>query len=184
MSKKAPAVTLSAGVRELLSALSRSRTQPQRLVERAAIVLLSARGLSDASIGRRLGVDAQRARRWRRRWNDYATRLAEAERGDADEHDLRALVTQALGDAERSGAPPKFTGEQVAQLISLACEPPEDSGIPVTHWTPDELAKEATTRGIVESISGRHLDRLLKRSGSSTAQEQVLADLSRQTRES
>jgi hypothetical protein len=57
-------------------------------------------------------------------------------------------------------------------------EPPEDSGIPVTHWTPDELAKEAIKRGIVESISARHLDRLLKRGGPPTTQKPVLDDVS------
>jgi len=50
----------------------------------------------------------------------------------------------------------------VAQIISLACEKPEDSGLPVSHWTPPELAREAAKRGIVESISPRQVDRFLK----------------------
>lgn len=163
MSRKAPEVIASPRCRKILNGLSRSRKQPQRLVERATIILLAAHGLSNAEIGRRLGVDAQRARRWRGRWLEFTERLLEAEAEQGDERDLPRLVTNVLNDAERPGGPPKFTPEQVAQLISLACEPPEDSGIPVTHWTPEELAKEAMKRGIVESISGRHLDRLLKR---------------------
>ena len=178
VSRKAPTVTVSSRAREVVSGLSRSRKQPQRLVERATIILFAVDGLSDAEIGRRLGVDAQRPRRWRRRWNDAACQLLEAEAQAAQTRDLRELITNVLSDAERSGSPPKFTPEQVAQLISLACESPQDSGIPVTHWTPDELAKEAMKRGIVESISGRHLDRLLKRGGSSPAQKPVLDDVS------
>src|SRR5262249_57147025 len=58
-----------------------------------------------------------------------------------------------LGDAPRSGNPGKFTPEQVTQILALACEPPEKSGRPITHWTNAELAAEAQERGIVASIS-------------------------------
>ena len=184
MPKKAPQVTVSPRGREILAALSRSRTQPQRLVERAQIVLYALDGLSNAKIGRCLGIDAQRARRWRGRWLEFAGRLLEAEAEEADQSDLPAVIMTALGDAERPGGPPKFTPEQVAKLISLACEPPEDSGVPRTHWTPEELAKEAMKRGIVESISDRHLDRLLKRGRSAPSQEPVLDDLPGQAGES
>ena len=177
MSRRAPEVSVSPRAREVLFGLSRSRKQAKRLVERATIILLAVEGHSDAEIGRRLSVDPQRPRRWRKRWNEFAGRLSEAESSAAVERDLRELVMSVLSDSERSGSPPKFTPEQVAQLVSLACEPPEDSGIPVTHWTPEELAKEAMKRGIVESISARHLDRLLKRGGSSSAQKPVLDDV-------
>ncbi len=62
----------------------------------------------------------------------------------------------------RSGVPPKFTAEQLTQIIAVACEEPEESGRPVTHWTPRELTEEVIQRGIVESISPRHIDRILK----------------------
>ena len=93
---------------------------------------------------------------------------------------LLSIVEEALADRYRCGGPPKFTPEQVALLISLACEPPEDSDLPITHWTPAELAREAVKRGIVESISARHLDRIMKRGGSAPPQEPVLDDLSGQ----
>ena len=51
---------------------------------------------------------------------------------------------------------------QVAQIIGVACELPEESDRPVTHWTPREVADEVIQRGIVESISPRHVDRVLK----------------------
>ena len=43
--------------------------------------------------------------------------------------------------------------------------PREDSGRPITHWTPPELADEAKKRGIVESISPRSVGRFLGRGG-------------------
>jgi len=39
--------------------------------------------------------------------------------------------------------------------MAVACEPPGDSGRPISHWTPRELADEASKRGIVERISAR-----------------------------
>ena len=62
---------------------------------------------------------------------------------------------------DRCGAPPKFTPEQITAIIALACEHPSQSGVPVSHWTPPELAREAIKRGIVESISPRQVDRFL-----------------------
>ena len=53
--------------------------------------------------------------------------------------------------------------EQLTQIIAVACEQPEECGRPVTHWTPKELADEVVKRGIVDTISPRHVDRLLKR---------------------
>jgi hypothetical protein len=123
MSRKAPEVSASRRVKEILGGLSRSRKEAQRLVERATIILYAVEGLSDAEIGRRLGVDPQRPRRWRRRWNKSAARLSEAE--SAEERDLPELIVKVLSDSERSGTPPKFTPEQVAQLISLFPPPRE-----------------------------------------------------------
>ena len=57
----------------------------------------------------------------------------------------------------RPGAPATFSAEQWCQIIALACEPPEASGRPISHWTPRELADEACKRGIVATISKRWL---------------------------
>ena len=45
----------------------------------------------------------------------------------------------------------------------MACEKPEESGRPVTHWTNREIADEVMKRGIVEQISPRHAARFLKK---------------------
>ncbi len=163
MPRRAPEVALSPCQRDILERLSRARKLPQRVVERATMVTMAASGLPDAEQARQLGVDAQRPRRWRKRWLRSASDIDQAEEQGASDRELENLIVQALSDAPRSGTPPKFTAEQVALLIALACEPPGDSGLPVSHWTPTELAAEAVKRGIVESISPRHLDRILKR---------------------
>jgi len=157
-------IVLADRVRDVLERFSRSRTEEPRLVERATIVLNGVTGLSHTEQGRQLRIDRQRPRRWTKRWIDVNERLTEAAaNAETSERELRMMVEAALADEYRSGTPPKFTAEQLARLIALACERPEDLGLPVNRATPAELAREASKRGIVESISPRHLDRILKR---------------------
>jgi putative transposase len=108
-----------------------------------------------------LGVDRQRVRRWRHRWAKANSILVEAENCGASDRDFEKLVLGILADDPRSGAPTTFAPEQVAAIIALACEPPAESGLPISHWTPPELAREAIKRQIVESISPRQVDRFL-----------------------
>jgi putative transposase len=88
---------------------------------------------------------------------------------------LRPAVEQALGDLPRAGCGGTFTAEQIAQIVAVACEPPEDSGRPVSHWTPRALADEVIRRGIASSISVRRVGRFLNDSGTPAAPQPVLA---------
>jgi transposase len=47
-------------------------------------------------------------------------------------------------------------------ILAVACEPPEKSGRPITHWTAHELADEVIKRGIVPSISVTQVGRYLR----------------------
>jgi len=154
-------VTVTASERRLLEPLARAKTAPQRLVERCRIVLLSAEGWANETQADELGIDRQCVRRWRHRWARARPALDAAEQREASAKDLEKLIIGILTDDDRCGAPPKFTPEQITGIIALACESPADSGIPVSHWTPPELAREAVKRGIVESISPRQVDRFL-----------------------
>jgi transposase len=75
---------------------------------------------------------------------------------------LRRAIEAVLTDEPRPGAPAKFTPEQVAQILAVACEPPEMSGRPITHWTAQELTDEVVQRGIVASISPSQVSRYLR----------------------
>jgi len=163
MGNGAVEIVVSERQRELLEKWVRSKADtPYRLIERCRIIVMSADGVSNAEQGRRLGADQQRARRWRRRWVEAEERLSGAEEQGASDRDLGKLLVEVLSDRPRAGVTPTFTAEQLTKIIGIACEPPEESGRPVTHWTPKELADEAIKRGVVESISPRHVDRLLK----------------------
>lgn len=161
MARRAVKVTVSFAQRQVLERIVRSKTEPAALVERARIVLMSAEDMTNQRQANQLGVDRQRVRRWRRRWQEGQEALNECELAAASDSDLDGRIREILADAPRSGTPPTFEAEQIAALIGLACEDPEDSGLPVSHWTPGQLAEEAIRRGIFERISGRHVDRLL-----------------------
>ncbi len=160
---RAVEVVVSERQRAILDKWVRNKADtPYRLIERCRIILMSAEGVSNAEQGRRLGADPQRPRRWRTRWAAARDRLDAAEGEGATDRDLAGLLTEFLSDRPRSGVPPTFTAEQLTLIIAVACEKPEESGRPVTHWTPRELTDEVIKRGIVDSISPRHIDRLLK----------------------
>lgn len=70
-------------------------------------------------------------------------------------------VVERLQDAERSGAPARFELEQVLHLFKLACDDPADYDRPISQWTNRELADEMVRQQLVETISPRHVGRLL-----------------------
>ena len=80
----------------------------------------------------------------------------------AEPQRLREAILDALSDAPRPGAPAKFTAEQVARIVAVACESPELSGCPIHHWTVRELRDEVLARNIVETISRAQVGRILQ----------------------
>jgi putative transposase len=156
---KPPTVPLSEVERQALHTLIRAHKTPQHLSFRAHVILLLAEGLTAPDVARHLGTTRTTVRRWRRHW---LTRPG-------------CPVPERLQDAPRPGAPATFSAEQWCQIIALACEPPEASGRPLSHWTSRELADEACTRGIVATISTRHVGRFLQSGRSQAAQESLWA---------
>jgi hypothetical protein len=69
----------------------------------------------------------------------------------------------------------KYTPEQITQLYKIACEHPEDSGRPISHWSCRELADEMVKRGIVERIPKSTVWDFLKSGGIETSQSGRLA---------
>lgn len=156
---KPPAVPLSEAERQALLNLIRAHKTPQHYSFRAHIILLLADGHNAPEVARRLDTSRRTVRLWRRHW------LARP----------NGSVAERLHDAPRPGAPATFSAEQWCQIIAVACEPPEASQRPISHWTPRELADEARKRGIVARISERHVGRFLKSRRSQTASQSLLA---------
>ena len=115
------------------------------------MVLAAGDGLNNAQVARNLHVSVDTARQWRGRWLSLQPLpLSELS------------VEERLQDLPRPGAPSRISADQICQIVALACEPPEQSGRPITHWTSREIADEIMKRGLVEHISPRHAARLLE----------------------
>ena len=168
-------VVITERQRDVLQSMVWSRSCPQGLAHRAEIVLLAFSGLKNEVIAERLGCERHGVGTWRRRWRKAFQRLVVIECTEKPAA-LREAIEQVLGDLPRAGCGGKFTAEQIAQLLAVACEPPENSGRPVTHWTPRELTDEVMKRGTVASISVRQVGRFLKDGRTPAAQEPLLVE--------
>ena len=95
-------VELSEEAEAELTRISRSRSLPSSLVQRAQIVLACAAGASNTAVAARLGVGAATVGRWRRRYR---------ERG-----------LEGLHDELRPGRPRTYDDERVATVINDALQ--------------------------------------------------------------
>jgi putative transposase len=161
MPGRAAKVTITERQQEVLQHLTRSSTCSQAIAQRAQMILLAFERRTNEAIAELVGCERHAVGVWRSRWAKAFQRLVLVECCEK-ESALRRAVEELLSDLPRPGCPGKFTAEQVTQLLAVACEPPEASGRPVTHWTPRELADEVRQRGLVESISVRQVGRFLK----------------------
>jgi DDE superfamily endonuclease/Homeodomain-like domain len=60
------------------------------------------------------------------------------------------------------GAPRRFPPLQRARIVELACLEPVARGLHLTHWTSQDLARQAKADGIVADISPRTVRQILK----------------------
>ena len=158
---KPPEINLTTKFKEVLEKISRCYTNPYWLVIRSKIILRAATGANNAEVAQGLDITPDTAGQWRKRWLEAEPQLLAAETEALPEGELITLIKTVLSDEERSGAPQKFSPEQLVQIVAVACTEPVHSGREITHWTSRELAEEVIQRGIVETISPRHVGRLL-----------------------
>jgi putative transposase len=169
------AVSLSTRLRGLLRQIRQRQTASQRLVRRVTVLLALADSPCVEAVALRLGLNRLSVRLWRDRWLVDAPALEQAVQDQASDARLLALIEQVLDDAPRSGRPATFSPEQIVQIVAVACEPPEKSGRPISHWTPRELADEVQKRQIVSTISPRTVGRFLKTGRLAAAPQPLLA---------
>ncbi|MFF3575290.1 IS630 family transposase, partial [Nocardia jiangxiensis] len=134
-------VALTAAQRSVLEAITRRSSAQCRRVLRARIALAAAEGESNTDIARALGINADTARKWRKRFCSKGI--------------------DGLTDLPRSGRPRGFTAEQIAEVKALACEIPARTGLPLTRWSCPELAREVAARGVTDQFSASTVRRIL-----------------------
>lgn len=135
MSRIAARILLSELERTTLQTWARARSQAQRVVERAQIVLLAADGVESQEIAQRLGVSRPTVQLWRERF--------------------LALRTAGLQkDAPRPGRIPAIADEKVAAIVeaTLHSKPPN-----ATHWSTRLMARaQGVSEATVRRIWKRH----------------------------
>ena len=87
-------------------------------------MLLAFEGRRNEEIAAEVGLERHQVGMWRRRWAKAFERLVRIECSEGPSA-LKKAIVEVLRDAPRSGSPGKFTAEQLAQIIAVACEPPE-----------------------------------------------------------
>ncbi len=100
--------------------LSKSRTEPARLVERARIIWHASQGLRVPAIAKLLNIGQDTVRLWLKRFN--------------------AKGLEGLADEPRSGRPATYSREQVGEVIAIALADPQSLDQPFASWTLDRLA--------------------------------------------
>ena len=146
-----------------------------QLVRRVQIILKIGQGKNNQQVATEMGIHRETVRQWRERWLGEKERLSTVE-ATADDRQLMQSIESVLADELRPGAPTHFSLEQIVAILAIACETPDASGYPLSHWTPQTLAVEAIKRGIVERISVRSVGRFLKGSSFATAPKSLLVE--------
>lgn len=156
--------TLTEKQKNELTEIVSSRTQRGDIIERAKIVLACAEIKSNADVGNDLAVHANTVNKWRERWRSNKQKLLLI---DATETgiDYTKTILNILSDESRVGAPSKFTAEQVCKIRGVACQNPEDLGVPISHWSLNSLRDEIIRQGIVDDISRSRLAVILNKDG-------------------
>lgn len=160
MPRRPAPIVLSVEERGELERLIRAASTPQQTALRARMIVMAAEGAGVEETAQALRVWRKGVSRQRARW------LADA----------GVPIAVRLSDAPRRGTPPTFTAEQTCAIVALACEAPEASGVPLSHWSASDLAREAVKRGLVPAISPRTVGRFLNGIGSQAASRPALAD--------
>lgn len=151
---------LSDTVKKILTTYSKSRSFPASLVKRSRIILLASQGISNQSISSQVGLHYNHVATWRNRFLAALTSLRNIE--ECAPEKLEQEIRLLLSDKKRSGAPAKFTPEQIMAIIDLACKNPSELGYEVSQRSLPLLTMEIKKQGIAEEISPKSVSRFLK----------------------
>jgi len=130
---------------DVLHAAAHRGSLPWFQVQRAKIVLALAGGERQCSIAARLECDE--ATVWRAceryRQGGLASLFADGRQGNA-------------------GRPQQISPVQRAQIVELACLEPIAKGLHITHWSSEDLARQAVDDKIIPAISAATVRRILQ----------------------
>jgi transposase len=142
--RKPAKLTISRHDANALHTVAHSDSMPGLQVRRAKIVLAIATGEHQCAVATRLECDETTV--WR---------ACERYRRDG----LASLL--ADGRQGHSGRPQQISPVQRAQIVELACLEPIAKGLHITHWSSEDLARQAVDDKIIPTISPATVRRIL-----------------------
>jgi len=145
MAAKADRLWLTSKEKRELRALLACQTEEARLVRRARIVHLCARGVAHSEIARRMDTSSRQVRKWRSRFS---------ERG-----------LDGLRDEPRSGRPPRISAQEQVRVLGVACRDPRQFGEVRTLWSLESLTRVLVRSGRVRPLSATSVWRILRHAG-------------------
>lgn len=162
MRLRAPVPRLSNKQLVILKKITQSSTARMDHSSRANIIIMASNGSTNDAISKHLNIHKSVAGKWRHRWIQAHERLTYADARQAGITYQRCILS-VLSDNDRAGAPCTFVPEQVCKILNVACEKPDESGLPLSHWSLPSLASELKKRDIVDTISTSQLSRFLNK---------------------
>ena len=170
MPGKAAKVTITERQMEILESLTNSPTTSVCISQRAKIILLAFQKKQNFEIAKIVSLNPQQVGQWRKRWKAAWEHLIDVECTQTVAK-LRREIETLLSDKPRSGRKSRFTTEQQAAIVAIACEDPEESERPISIWSEREIADEAIKRNVVETISPSRVRDFLKSGRLETASQ-------------
>jgi hypothetical protein len=169
MGRLAVKIELSEKILFLLKQESNKRKLEKHFHDRFRIIILCSEGIQNKDIVLQLSYDCRTVGIWRNRWYDRTKDkdiTLDAEGKELSDIAIISRIKEILSDNYRSGCPPRITEQMWSRLQALACDKPENYGLPFTTWTHEELSKQAKRLGI--DICPSHYGVLLKKRITST----------------
>ncbi len=120
MFKVAAALQCDVGQKTRLEALVRAGKTPQKVVQRAKIILLAARGMANNRIAQVVKTTRPTVLVWRERFERFG-------------------YPGLLNDWQRPGRKPKISAEKVQEVVELTLQSQPEGA---THWSTRTLAKQ------------------------------------------
>ena len=135
------------------------------MCRRLQVVLLASNGMSNYTINKMIGMQKNWIGKWRDRWEQQVEGLRDLESSNQELTDkqLRNHILGILSDKQRAGKPPRISLAQKNQIVAIACEKPEDHGIPVAKWSLALLVKVIKKKKIVDNISVSYVSKVLQK---------------------
>ncbi len=165
MSRTALPISVSPRAAQILQKAVNQRIIEKHYTERMKIILLSNLGKRNMDIASQLTICVDTVMKWQKRWRNSQENLLKLENHydgkQASDNYMLKEYKKVFSDLPRSGSTGHLTETDIALLQTLACEPPEKYGLPVTIWTHELLSKQAKKKGI--TISPAHYGRILKK---------------------